>query len=422
MIKSNNSHISALDFCKQAFLAKKSIANLSTVVKNQVLLEVAQEIQKQATSILEANNADVEKAKQNNLEPAKIDRLILTEKSLASLVFAIKEIADLPDPVGKISYDVYRSTGLNIRRIAVPIGVLLTVYESRPNVTSDVSALAIKSGNVAMLRCGSDSYQSSLAIANIYRQVLQKFDLDNNIVAFCNNNDRAFLQQLLQFSQYIDVVIPRGGKFLISAIADNTKIPLFKHLDGNCHTYVHADANFDKAIKIILNAKLRRTGICGATESLLVDQEIASKFVPLLCQHLQEKQCQIRGDNLACSLSSYILPATTQDYYQEYLDKIVSLKIVKNLAMAIDWINTHSSSHTESIITENSQVANQFLQQIDSAIVMHNASTQFADGGEFGLGAEIGIATGKLHARGPVGLEQLTTYKYLVSADCGLRD
>jgi glutamate-5-semialdehyde dehydrogenase len=423
MIKSNNStNISAINFAKQAFLAKKNIANLSTQLKNEILLQVSQEIINNSSHILQANNLDLENAKQNNLEPSKIDRLILTEKTLNNISQSIVEIANLPDPVDKISYNTSRNNGLNIKRISVPIGVLLVVYESRPNVTSDVSALAIKSGNVAMLRCGSDSYQSSKVIADIYKKVLQNFNLDSNIISFCYNNERNFLQQLLQLPQYIDVIIPRGGKSLISAIADNTKIPLFKHLDGNCHTYVHADANFDKAIKIILNAKLRRTGICGATESLLVDHVIASQFVPLLCQHLQEKQCEIRGDDLSCNLSPYILPATTQDYYQEYLDKIVSLKIVENLNMAIDWINTHSSSHTESIITENSQVASQFLQQIDSAIVMHNASTQFADGGEFGLGAEVGIATGKLHARGPVGLEQLTTYKYLVFADCGLRD
>ena len=423
MTKSNSfsNDLSAEQFAKQAFLAKQNIANLPTSLKNEVLLQVAQEIINNSSVILQANHLDVENAKKNNLEPAKIDRLILTEKTLNSISQAVIDIANLPDPVGKISYNVNRQNGLNIQRISVPIGVLLVVYESRPNVTSDVSALAIKSGNVAILRCGSDSYQSSVAIANIYKKVLQNFNLNHNIVSFCYNNERAFLQQLLQLPQYIDVIIPRGGKSLISAISDNTKIALFKHLDGNCHTYVHSEANFEKAIKIILNAKLRRTGICGATESLLLDESITKQFLPLLCQALQEQNCQIRGDDLSCSLNSYIIPATDQDYYQEYLDKIVSLKIVKNISEAIDWINIHSSAHTESIITENNQVANQFLQQIDSAIVMHNTSTQFADGGEFGLGAEVGIATGKLHARGPVGLEQLTTYKYLVSADCGLR-
>ena len=423
MTKSNNFFIdtSATNFAQQAFLAKQNIANLSTKIKNEILLQVSQEIINSSSAILQANHLDVENAKKNNLEPAKIDRLILTEKTLNSIAQAVVDIAYLPDPVGKISYNVKRQNGLNIKRISVPIGVLLVVYESRPNVTSDVSALAIKSGNVAILRCGSDSYQSSVAIANIYKKVLQKFNLNHNIISFCYNNNRDFLQQLLQLPQYIDVIIPRGGKSLISAISDNTKIALFKHLDGNCHTYIHQEADFEKAIKIILNAKLRRTGICGATESLLLDKNIAEQFLPLLCKALQEKQCEIRGDDLSCSLNSYIIPATKQDYHQEYLDKIVSLKIVKNISEAIDWINTHSSSHTESIITENNQVANQFLQQIDSAIVMHNASTQFADGGEFGLGAEVGIATGKLHARGPVGLEQLTTYKYLVYADCGLR-
>ncbi len=423
MTKSNSfsNDLSAEQFAKQAFLAKQNIANLPTSLKNEVLLQVAQEIINNSSVILQANHLDVENAKQNNLEPAKIDRLILTEKTLNSISQAVIDIANLPDPVGKISYNVNRQNGLNIQRISVPIGVLLVVYESRPNVTSDVSALAIKSGNVAILRCGSDSYQSSVAIANIYKKVLQNFNLNHHIVSFCYNNERAFLQQLLQLPQYIDVIIPRGGKSLISAISNHTKIPLFKHLDGNCHTYVHSEANFEKAIKIILNAKLRRTGICGATESLLLDESIAKQFLPLLCQALQEQNCQIRGDALSCSLNSYIIPATDQDYYQEYLDKIVSLKIVKNISEAIDWINIHSSAHTESIITENNQVAQQFLQQVDSAIVMHNSSTQFADGGEFGLGAEVGIATGKLHARGPVGLEQLTTYKYLVSADCGLR-
>ena len=407
--------------CNQAKQAKKSIAHLTTYNKNQLLDLVANNILTASKQILQANQLDLTNPELKSATPALIDRLTLNQQRIDSIVKSILDIIKLPDPINSITYDVNRENGLNIKRITVPLGVLLTIYEARPNVTSDVAALAIKSGNVAILRCGSDSYNTSLAIAKIYQQALLSLNLDPHIVSFCHNKDRNFVQELLQMSDHIDVVIPRGGKSLITAISNNSKIPLFKHLDGNCHIYVHSDADFVKATKIIINAKLRRTGICGAAESLLIDAKIADSFLPIICKDLQNQNCEIRGDEICQQIYSPIKPACEQDYYQEYLDKIISIKVVENIDRAIEWIGKYGSAHTDSIITENQLAAQQFLQQVDSAIVMHNASTQFADGGEFGLGAEVGISTGRMHARGPVGLEQLTTYKYIVSAECGLR-
>lgn len=338
-----------------------------------------------------------------------------------ALAASVREITKLPDPVGKILYDVTRENGLHIKRITTPLGVLLAIYESRPNVTSDIAALSLKSGNAVILRCGSDCIHTSKIIADIYREALDHFNVDKDAVTLVLNTEREYVTELLKMENYIDVVVPRGGKSLIKAVMDNTKIPVFRHLDGNCHTYIHEKADLEKARKILLNAKMRRVGICGATESLLIDKKIAKKILPLIADDLTEAGCQMRGDEQSLEIDARILPAQEKDYYTEFLDKIISIKIVKDLDDAIKNIATYSSSHTESIVTEDKKAAEKFLQKVNSAIVMHNASTQFADGGEFGLGAEVGIATGKMHARGPVGLEQLVTYKYIVEADCGLR-
>jgi glutamate-5-semialdehyde dehydrogenase len=407
--------------CNDAKKAAFSISDLDSETKNQVLLEVAKLIKKNLQKIIKANQKDLKAAKENGLDAAKIDRLTFDEKRIIALINSIKEVAKLPDPVGKVLYDVKRDNGLHIRRITTPLGVLLAIYESRPNVTSDIAALSLKSGNAVILRCGSDSIHSSKILSDIYREALDNFSLDKNAVILVSSTEREYVSQLLKMEEYIDVVVPRGGKSLIKAVTEHTKIPVFRHLDGNCHTYINERADFDKARKIILNAKLRRVGICGATESLLIDKKIAKRILPLIADDLQEAECEMRGDEQCVSIDSRIILASEEDFYAEFLDKIISIRIVADIDDAIKKISIYGSSHTESIITEDQKSADKFLSKVNSAIVMHNASTQFADGGEFGLGAEIGIATGKMHARGPVGLEQLVTYKYIVEADCGVR-
>jgi glutamate-5-semialdehyde dehydrogenase len=411
-----------LKICNDAKKASSDLASLDSATKDQILLEVVKLLKKHTPKIIKANQKDIKSAKEHHLDAAKIDRLTLDEKRIIALANAVKDIAKLSDPVGKVLYDVTREeNGLHIRRISTPLGVLLAIFESRPNVTSDIAALSLKSGNAVILRCGSDSIHSSKILADIYREALEKFNIDKDAVILVPNIEREYVAELLKMDSYIDVVIPRGGKSLIKAVMENTRIPLFKHLDGNCHTYIHEKADFEKARKILLNAKMRRVGICGATESLLIDKKIAKKILPLIADDLKEVGCEMRGDEESVLLDARIKNAEQKDFYTEYLDKIISIKIVRDLDDAIKQIGIYGSSHTESIITEDKAAAEKFLKKVNSAIVMHNASTQFADGGEFGLGAEVGIATGKLHARGPVGLEQLTTYKYIVEAECALR-
>ncbi len=390
-------------------------------LKNQILLEVAASIKSRVSDILKANAQDLEFAKANHLDAAKIDRLILDEKRIDGLVNSLHEIAKLDDPCGKIIFETNRLNGLNIKRVTVPIGIMLAIFESRPNVALDIAALSLKSGNAVILRSGSESINSAKILIEIFGEVLHKHGIDKNMVHLIESTNRDYVKWLLKMDKFIDVVIPRGGKSLIEAVMKNTKIPVFKHLEGNCHTYIHEQADFDKARQILLNAKLRRTGVCGATESLLIDRKIASKILPLIAHDLYTNGCEMRGDTAAQAIDARIVKASKKDFSTEYLDKIISIKIVKNIAQAIEHINQYGSMHTESIVTEDARATQEFFAGVNSAIVMHNASTQFADGGEFGLGAEVGISTGKLHARGPVGLEQLVTYKYLVDANCALR-
>jgi len=410
-----------LKICNDVKKASLELAVLDSAVKDQVLNEVMRLLKKHTPKIIKANQKDVKLAKENRLDAAKIDRLLLDEKRILGLINAVKDVIKLPDPVGKILWETKRENGLDIKRISTPIGVLLAIYESRPNVTSDIAALGLKSGNAAILRCGSDSINTSKILADIYREALERFNLDKNAIVLVPNVEREYVAELLKMDSHIDVVVPRGGKSLIKAVMENTKIPVFRHLDGNCHTYIHEKCDVEKARKILLNAKMRRVGICGATESLLIDRKIAKKLLPLFADDLAQAGCEMRGDEEAVSLDKRIKKAEEKDFYTEYLDKIISIKVVRDLDDAIKQIALYGSSHTESIVTEDKAAAQAFLKRVNSAIVMHNASTQFADGGEFGLGAEVGIATGKLHARGPVGLEQLTIYKYIVEADCALR-
>lgn len=412
-----------LRICTDSRRASLEAASLESAVKDEVLAEVARLLKKNTQKIIKANQKDLKYARERKLDAAKMDRLMIDEKRINSMINSLKEIIKLPDPLEKILYDSKRESGIRVRRITTPIGVLFAIFESRPNVVSDISALAIKSGNSVILRCGSESVTSSKILADIYREALEKYELDKNIVMLLQNSERErnYVKEFLRMDSHIDVVIPRGGKGLIKAVLDDATVPVFRHLDGNCHTYIHEKADLDKARKILLNAKMRRVGICGATESLLIDKKIAKRFLPLIADDLKGVDCEMRGDEFAVEIDKRIKSASEQDFYTEYLDKIISIKVVKDIDEAIKHIRVYGSSHTESIITEDSRAAEKFLKKVNSAIVMHNTSTQFADGYEFGLGAEVGIATGKLHARGPVGLEQLTTYKYIVDAECGVR-
>jgi glutamate-5-semialdehyde dehydrogenase len=402
---------------KKAFEENK----LTTALKNDILKFAAKLLRQKADDVIFANKKDIENAKNSGLDEAKIDRLTLNESRIEGLAKSLLEIAELEDPTDKILYETTRNNGLHIKRISVPIGILLAIFESRPNVAIDIAALALKSGNAAILRSGSESLNSAKILIEIFGEALAHFGIDKNLIYLVQDPSRDYVKHLLKMDEFIDVVIPRGGKSLIEAVAKSTKIPVFKHLDGNCHTYIHENADFDKARKILLNAKLRRVSICGATESLLIDAKIAKEILPLIAHDLYVNQCEMRGDKASQKIDARIKLASAKDFSSEYLDKIISIKIVKNVKEAISHINKFSSSHTESIITEDENATKEFFAGINSAIVMHNASTQFADGGEFGLGAEVGISTGKLHARGPVGLEQLTTYKYLVDANCAIR-
>jgi len=407
--------------CVNAKSASEKTSALNLSIKNNILLDVAKSIAEHVEDIIAANQLDIKFAQENNLDAAKIDRLTLDKNRIEALAISLQEIANLPDPTGKILYEVNRFNGLHIRRITVPIGVIFAIFESRPNVACDIAALALKASNAVILRSGSESINSAKILIRFFREALAKHNIDQNLIYLVESTDRNYVKQLLKMEKYIDVVIPRGGKSLIQAVTKDTKIPVLKHLDGNCHTYIHEKCDEEKARKILLNAKLRRVAICGATESLLIDKKIAKKILPKIAHDLCANFCEMRGDKAAQAIDSRIKLATKKDYSAEYLDKIISIKIIKNIDEAISHINQYGSSHTESIVTEDMNAAQKFFAEINSAIVMHNASTQFADGAEFGLGAEVGIATGKLHARGPVGLEQLTTYKYLVDAECGLR-
>jgi len=397
---------------KRASVAAKKLATASETQKNQALMAAAAALRADTEIILAANHEDVEGARAEGRNAAFIDRLVLTAERVEAMASAIEAIAKLPDPVGRRLAQFERPNGLVVERVAVPIGVIGMVFESRPNVGADAGALCLKSGNAVILRGGSESYHSTNAIVACLKRGLAEAGLPEDIVQFVDTRDRAAVTHLLKCADYVDLVIPRGGKGLVKLVTEQAEVPTLQHLDGNCHTYIHAAADVDKAVTVVKNAKLRRTGICGATESLVVDRKIASDVLPRLLDAMPE--CEFRGDGLAARIDERIKEAEEEDFGTEYLDAILSVKLVNGLSNAISFVDQHSSKHTDAIITEDEDVAEQFMDSIDSAIVMHNASTQFADGGEFGMGAEIGIATGKMHARGPVGLEQLTTFKYKV--------
>ncbi len=406
---------------KSAQEAAKILALVDTETKNKALRTIANAIRKDQVIIQNANANDMEQAKAKQLPASLLDRLALNPQRIEAMAAGLEAIADLPDPVGTILLDTKRPNGLEIIRVRVPIGVIGVIYESRPNVTADAAGLCLKSGNAVILRGGSESFHSSTAIVAAIHKGLQEAKLPLTIVQMISTADRAAVSEMLMLDQYIDVIIPRGGQQLIERITAESRIPLFKHLAGLCHTYIHQDANKEMARKIVLNAKMRRTGICGATEVLLIDQAIVQSHLPAIIDDLIQAGCEIRGDDQVVKIDPRIKPAQQQDYDTEFLDAIIAVKVISDLSAAIKHIEQHGTHHTDAIITDNPIAADRFLKEVDSAIVMHNASTQFADGGEFGMGAEIGIATGKLHARGPVGVEQLTTFKYQVRGSGQLR-
>ena len=364
--------------------------------------------------IKEANAKDMAFGREKGLSDAMLDRLLLTDERIEAMAIGLETVAALPDPLGRTIDERERPNGLRIARVSVPLGVIGIIYESRPNVTADAGALCLKSGNAAILRGGSESLHSSGAIAHCLQAGLLSAGLPEGAIQPIPTRDRAAVGAMLTMADLIDFIVPRGGRSLIERVMEESRIPVIAHLDGNCHIYIHAGADETMAREITLNAKMRRTGICGAAESLVIDREIAERLLPQIVDDLTEAGCEVRGDSAAQRTDSRIVAATDEDWDTEYLDKIISVRTVDGPAEAIEHVNRHGSHHTDSIITSDDATAERFLRDIDSAIVLHNASTQFADGGEFGMGAEIGISTGKLHARGPVGAEQLTSYKYVV--------
>ena len=414
---------------KIAELSKKAsriLSITSSKVKSKVLKYAAQQVKKNLKKIESANKKDLKIAKSKGLDDAMIDRLLLDKSRINAIAKSLNEIAKWPDPVGKTISKTTRPNGLEIHKVSVPIGVLLVIYESRPNVTTDASALCLKSGNSVILKCGSESLNSSKALLSCLHTSLKKYKLPTSCIELLATSSRKAVADLLKMDEHIDVVVPRGGKSLIKAISKISKIPVLKHLDGICHTYIDNIPDLEMASNVVLNAKMRRTGICGATETLLINDNIKFKDVLTIIDDLFDAGCEIRTDeyiykNLLDKYYEKFKKATSKDWDTEYLAPIISIKTVKNVKEAIEHINYHGSNHTDAIITSNKKNAELFLNGVDSSIVMHNTSTQFADGGEFGMGAEIGISTGKLHARGPVGADQLTTFKYIVKGKGQLR-
>ena len=410
-----------LEIGQRASKASEELGKAASTTKNQGLIEAANAIRSQSKQIVSANHKDLEITSGKGLSKAMIDRLKLDDTGIEAMAVGLEEIANLKDPVGNILDSWERPNGLAISRITVPLGVIGVIYESRPNVTADAGGLCLKSGNAVILRGGSESYNSSTAILNALRDGLRKVDLPLEAIQMVPTTDRSAVHQLLGLSKYIDVIVPRGGKGLIEAVQTESKIPVFAHLEGICHTYINEYSDPMMACDIVLNGKMRRTGICGATETLLIDMKASESHLPSILDALIGAGCEIKGDKPTQAADKRVKNAAELDWSTEYLDSIISIKQVTGVDDAIMHINRYGSEHTDAIVTNDENIAEEFLSGVNSAIVLHNASTQFADGGEFGMGAEIGIATGKLHARGPIGLEQLTTFKYVVRGNGQVR-
>lgn len=421
-IASNDIPALMLELGRKARAAASKLATASAERKYAALIGAAEAVRNHKADILAANAVDMENAAAKGMTQAFQDRLLLTDVRLDGIIDALRTIAELPDPVGSIIAEWDRPNGLHIERVRTPLGVIGVIYESRPNVTADAGALCLKSGNAVILRGGSDSVHSSRALVDCLRLGLKLAGLPEDGVQLVPTTDRSAVGELLGgLGGAIDVIVPRGGKSLVARVQSEARVPVFAHLEGLVHVYIDRSADLDKAVSITLNAKMRRTGICGAAETLLVHKEVVSTHLKPIIDALVAKGCEIRGDATVQLLIAEAKPATEEDWKTEYEDAIISVKVVDSLEAAIAHIEKYSSHHTEAIIAEDPVAVEKFFNEIDSAILVHNASTQFADGGEFGFGGEIGIATGKMHARGPVGVEQLTSFKYRVRGNGQLR-
>ena len=392
--------------------AQRELAVSPAARKNAALAAMTRRLRENAAEILKQNALDLRRAEAAGLRASLIDRLRLDPQRIEAMAATLSVIAAMKDPVGEVIAEWHRPNGLAISRVRVPIGVIGVIFESRPNVAADAGALSLKSGNAVILRGGSDSLNSTTAIVSALQQGLIEQGLPRELIVAVPTADRSAVGMMLSgLGGALDLIVPRGGKSLVARVESEARVPVLSHLEGICHVYVHADADIAKASAIALNSKMRRTGVCGAAETLLIDKAVLPKAASIIAE-LIAAGCEVRGDEEIARLDRRVVPATAADWGTEYLDAIIAVRAVDGLAEAIDHIRTHGSQHTDAIVTENAEAAERFLREVDSAIVLHNASTQFADGGEFGFGAEIGIATGRLHARGPVGLEQLTTFKY----------
>ena len=400
---------------RRARQAAELLGRASTDSKNVALRAAAQALRTSADDILSANEIDLANGRKRDLSAAMLDRLALTPERLDGIAMSLEDIAELADPIGDIMAEWQRPNGLIIQRVRVPLGVIGIIYESRPNVTADAGALCLKSGNAVILRGGSEAVESNTAIHACLVQGLTAAGLPETAIQRVPTQDREAVGILLRdMAEFVDIVVPRGGKNLIARVQADARVPVMGHLEGLCHTYIHSGADVDMACEVSVNAKMRRTGICGATETILVDEAIADTHLGPVVASLIDAGCEVRGDTRTQAADTRVKPAAESDWGHEFLDSIVAVRVVDDLDQALDYIRRYGSGHTDAIITADVVAAERFLNELDSAIVMHNASTQYADGGEFGMGAEIGIATGRIHARGPVGVEQLTSYKYVV--------
>ncbi len=406
---------------RNAKRASRTLMNLSTTEKAGALVAMAGALRDNVVYLQNENKKDLETAYENKLSSAMIDRLTLSSGVIEGMARALEEIADLPDPVGKISDMTRRPNGLMVGRMSIPLGVVGIIYESRPNVTADAAGLCLKSGNAIILRGGSEAFNSNKAIAEILRQSLQQSGIDPDVIGFMPVTDRKAVLDLLKLEEYIDLIIPRGGEGLIRTVVENSMIPVLKHYKGVCHIFVDRDADLKKAYPICLNAKVQRPGVCNAMETLLVDSPIAEEFLPKMIEQFRNSGVEIRGCDKTRAIVPDITEATEDDWYEEFLDLILAVKVTDDMDDAIDHIEKYGSDHTEAIITENYTRAMEFLRQVDSSTVLVNASTRFSDGGEFGLGAEVGISTSKIHAYGPMGIEDLTIQKFICFGDGQIR-
>ncbi len=401
--------------------ASRLMASAETNTKNLALSYISTAILREKSILLAANKLDLDAARASGLDEAMLDRLTITEKSINTMVEGLQQIVSLADPIGEINDLKYLPSGIQVGKMRVPLGVIGIIYEARPNVTVDAAGLCIKSGNAAILRGGSEAIHCNQALAKLVHEGLEASGLPTTAIQVVKTTDRAAVGELITMKQYVDVIVPRGGKGLIERISNDARIPVIKHLDGNCHVYIDSESDFDKALRVLENSKTQRLGTCNTAESLLIARAVATQMLPKLAAMLIGHGIEIRGCAETCLLVKQAKPATEEDYYTEYLAAIISCKVVSGLDEAIMHINQHSSQHTEAIVTENFTNARRFLREVDSSSVMVNASTRFADGFEYGLGAEIGVSTDKLHARGPVGLEGLTSLKYVVLGDGHVR-